>query len=171
MLSNRVALRYVIKRNGVIKLITNYYYTKKSANSLKTLFQMVLRILQQNPDDSVKSKAAFALSCLVRRFPLAQHDFVQRGGVPIISKLFDLPETKLQIKLTTLISDMLSEYEEAKKDTKNPDYVSKLQQYGLVNLSSRLESLNWCQNLNNLLFSVVIVDRYDHDAIEKVIVL
>lgn len=130
---------------------------------------MILRVLQQNPDNSVKSKAVYALGCLVRRFPLAQKDFVQRGGLQIISKLFEQRETKLQIKLTTLITDMLTEYEEAKKDTKNPDYIAKLQQYSLVNLPSKLESLNWCQNLNDLLFSVVIVDRYDHDAVEKVL--
>lgn len=109
------------------------------------------------------------MSCLVRRFPTAQHNFVQHGGVQIFSKLFNSPDTKLHVKLTTLITDMLTEYEEAKKDTKNPDYVAKLQQYSLVNLPSKLESLNWCQLLNNLLFSVVIVDRNDHDSIEKVL--
>lgn len=130
---------------------------------------MLLRILHQTADDSVKSRAVYALSCLLRRFPLAQHDFVQRGGVQTVTKLFDLHDTKLQVKLTAFITDLLTEYEEAQRDTKNPDYIAKLQQYSRVDLPSKLESFNWCQNLNNLLFSVLIIDRYDHDAVEKVL--
>lgn len=129
--------------------------------------ETILRILQDNSDNSVKNKAVFAISCILRKFPLAQYEFIQRGGLEIISRQFDLQDTKLQLKLATFITDLLQEHEEATKDTKNPDFLTKVEQYTRINLRGRLGSINWCQNLNNLLFSVLIVDRYDHDAIEK----
>lgn len=125
------------------------------------------RVLQGNSDHVVKNRAIFALSSLLRHFPLAQIEFINKGGLGIISKQFDLRDTKLQLKLATFITDLLQEYDEAIKDTNNPDYLKKVDQYVQVNLRPKLSLINWCQNLNNLLFSVVIIDRYDHDAIEK----
>lgn len=127
----------------------------------------VLRILVKNPDVKVKNRAVFALGGIIRRFPLAQLDFVQHGGLEIFQKLFDLHETQLHLKIVTLINDMLLEHDEALKDKNHTDYVERVRQYNKVDLLSRLESNEWCENLNNLLFGIVIVDRYDHDSIEK----
>lgn len=129
----------------------------------------VLRILQNNADVGVKRRAVFALGGMIRRFPHAQLDFMQKGGLNIFLNLFDMHETQLHLRLATLINDLIEEYKEAIKDIKNPDYVEKAKQYSKVDLLSRLEEEKWCQNLNNVLFGVVIVDRYDHDAIEKIL--
>lgn len=130
---------------------------------------VVLRILQNNADVGVKNRAVFALGGIIRRFPHAQLDFLQKGGLSVFLNLFDLHETKLHLRIATLINDLILEYEEAIKDTNNSDYIEKVKQYTKVNLLNRLETLHWCQNLNNLLFGIVIVDRYDHDSIEKVL--
>lgn len=128
---------------------------------------VVLRILNNNPDVGVKNRAVFALGGIIRRFPHAQLDFMEKGGLSVFLKLFDLHETRLHIRIATLINDLIQEYNEAVKDVKSPDYVLKVQQYLKVDLLGKLEAERWCQNLNNLLFGVVIVDRYDHDSIEK----
>lgn len=130
---------------------------------------VVLRILQNNPDVGVKSRAIFALGGMIRRFPHAQLEFMQKGGLNIFLNLFDVHETQLHLRVATLINDLIQEYKEAVKDIRNPDYVEKAKQYTKVDLLSRLEAEKWCQNLNNLLFGIVIVDRYDHDSIEKIL--
>lgn len=129
----------------------------------------VLRLLQNHPDVGVKNRAAFALGGIIRRFPHAQLDFMQKGGLGVFLNLFDTHETQLHLRIATLINDLIDEYREAVKDIKNPDYVEKAKQYTQVDLLSRLEAEKWCQHLNNLLFGIVIVDRYDHDAIEKIL--
>lgn len=129
----------------------------------------VLRILQNNPDIGVKNRAVFALGGIIRRFPHAQLDFMQKGGLNVFLNLFDMHETQLHLRIATLINDLIDEYNEAVKDIRNPDYVEKVKQYTKVDLLSRLQSEKWCQHLNNILFGVVIVDRYDHDAIEKIL--
>lgn len=130
---------------------------------------LVLRILQNNPDVKVKSRAIFALGGIIRRFPHAQLDFVQKGGLSVFLTLFNMHETQLHLRIATLVNDLIDEYNEAVKDVRNPDYVEKVKQYVMVDLLSKLETEKWCQNLNNLLFGIVIVDRYDHDAIEKIL--
>lgn len=129
----------------------------------------VLRILQNSIDVGVKSRAIFALGGMIRRFPHAQLDFMQKGGLSIFLNLFDTHETQLHLRVATLVNDLIEEYKEAVKDIRNPDYVEKAKQYSKVDLLSRLEEEKWCENLNNLLFGVIIVDRYDHDAIEKIL--
>lgn len=129
----------------------------------------VLRILQNHPDIGVKNRAVFALGGIIRRFPHAQLDFMQKGGLSVFLNLFDMHETQLHLRIATLVNDLIEEYNEAVKDIGNPDYVEKIKQYTKVDLLSKLEAEKWCQNLNNLLFGIVIVDRYDHDAIEKIL--
>lgn len=130
---------------------------------------VVLRILQNNPDIGVKKRAVFALGGVIRGFPHAQLDFMQKGGLSVFLNLFDLHETQLHLKIATLINDLVQEFEQARKDIRSPDYVEKVKQYARVDLLSQLEAEKWCQNLNNLLFGIVIVDRYDHDSIEKIL--
>lgn len=58
----------------------------------------LLRVLALDSASSVKSATLYALSCLVRRFPLAQRQFVDEGGLTVLTSLFD-GESGEQLKL------------------------------------------------------------------------
>lgn len=62
----------------------------------------LLRVLALDSAASVRSAALYALSCLVRRFPLAQREFVDQGGFAVLASLFD-GESGEQLKLQVRI--------------------------------------------------------------------
>ncbi|VEN41610.1 unnamed protein product [Callosobruchus maculatus] len=128
---------------------------------------VLLRTLATEQSGKVKSRAVHALSCLLRRFPLAQLRFMKNGGLSIVSKLLDKNSLKLQVKLVTLMNDLIVENIQATKYEQN----SALKQYELVNLQSKLlTEQNWCENLNELLLTLFSADPDDHDLLEKCLI-
>lgn len=59
---------------------------------------VLLRALALDRAASVQSAVVYALSCLLRRFPLAQRQFVDQGGFAVLTSLFD-GESGDQLKL------------------------------------------------------------------------
>jgi hypothetical protein len=60
----------------------------------------------------VRNRALFALSAVIRNFPLAQQAFIVHGGVSAFAKLFNSDSAdllKLQLKIITLLSDLIAE--------------------------------------------------------------
>jgi hypothetical protein len=49
----------------------------------------LLRVLALDQDPTVRSRALYALSCLVRRFPTALIKMVAGGGLHVLATLFD----------------------------------------------------------------------------------
>jgi len=63
----------------------------------------LLRVLALDQDPTVKSRALYALSCLVRRFPTALIKMVADGGLGVLATLFqsDIQDNlKLQVSST-----------------------------------------------------------------------
>nr|CAI5819571.1 unnamed protein product [Callosobruchus analis] len=128
---------------------------------------VLLRTLSTDQSGKVKSRAVHALSCLLRRFPLAQLRFLENGGLSIVSKLLEKNSLKLQVKLVTLMNDLIIENIQATKYKQN----LLLKQYELVNLQTKLlTEQNWCENLNKLLITLFSADPDDHDSLEKCII-
>ncbi|CAH1964902.1 unnamed protein product [Acanthoscelides obtectus] len=128
---------------------------------------ILLRTLSTEKSSQVQTKAFHALSCLLRRFPLAQLRFVKNGGLAVISKLFENSSLKLQVKLVTLMNDLIIENMQAARYKQN----SALKQYEAVDLQSKLlNEQNWCENLNQLLIRLFSADPEDHDLLEKCII-
>lgn len=80
------------------------------------------------------SKLVFALSGLLRNFPLAQSQFIRYGGVEILSHLIQNSNSiKLKTKILTLIDDLINEKKELLANAnlaKDPnDFAEKLEQY------------------------------------------
>lgn len=50
---------------------------------------ILLRILTLDKTPAVRSSALYALSCLVRRFPMAQKKLVDEGGLTVLNNLFN----------------------------------------------------------------------------------
>lgn len=131
---------------------------------------ILLRILHLEQSVDIKSRAVYALSCLLRRFPLAQLRFVENGGISVITKILEKdPSIKVRMKLVTLMNDLLIENIQAIRDNSNENRNMLLNQYQLVDLENLLLKHGWCKHLNKLLFSLIAVDPEDHDSIEKCI--
>jgi len=124
----------------------------------------LLRVLALDPAANVRSTAVFALSCLVRRFPLAQRQFVDQGGLTVLASLFDGDsgeQLKLQVKVVTLIDDLLVERHDAKliqlealtnneTSAEKKEAKERMRQYQLVDLEKLLQEQQWCQHLVKL---------------------
>ncbi|XP_022917959.2 nucleotide exchange factor SIL1 isoform X1 [Onthophagus taurus] len=125
---------------------------------------ILLRILALDTDMSVKYRALFALSGLLRDFPYAQLKFVENAGLSVFSKLFESDNLKIQQKMLTLINDLLQEEIDSKKDTKQ---VEKIKQYEDIQLRKRLIVHNYCDHLNKMIVNSVVIEANDHDIIER----
>lgn len=163
---------------------------------------ILLKILTFDDDINVKSRSLFALSCLLRRFPAAQHKLLNDGGLTVFAKIFDEEKQdvlKLQIKIITLIHDLLFERKDAKmnlseEENKNitnsniDDMKEKLRQYEKMNLEKKLLEQDWCKRISSWLIkqnhvrdiedlksdinsgaSQALPIRDHHDIIEKVV--
>lgn len=129
---------------------------------------ILLRILHLEQSVDVKSRAIYALSCLLRRFPLAQLRFVENGGISVVTKILEKdPSIKVQIKLVTLMNDLMIENIHAFRDNSNKSQNMLINQYERVDLENLLLKQEWCKYLNKLLYSLIAADPEDHDSIEK----
>ncbi|KAK9501772.1 hypothetical protein O3M35_012443 [Rhynocoris fuscipes] len=116
-----------------------------------------LRILALDPNAKVKSGALFALSGMIRRFPLAQLQFIEKGGLTVIIKLFNAETSdmlKIQVKAITLIRDLIDEAREAETRLEMADATvednqarERARQLRIVNLIARLSEDGWCESL------------------------
>ncbi|CAH0554587.1 unnamed protein product [Brassicogethes aeneus] len=123
----------------------------------------LLRLISIESNDMVKSAGVAALGSLLRRFPLAQKTFIGQGGVAVLSQLLVNNTVKMQIKIATLISDLLIENEEGRENPK--ESISK--QYKEIDFKGMLLENNWCENIDKMLLSTVLLNIDDHDKIEK----
>nr|XP_018911084.1 PREDICTED: nucleotide exchange factor SIL1 [Bemisia tabaci] len=145
---------------------------------------LLLRTFALEREHKVRSSALYALSCLVRRFPTAQLELTKQGGVAVLTSLFEEhaeSETnlKLQLKIITLIHDLIAEKQFAAKDVEgiadSTDFNStdekllaeleekkeRLRQYNSVDLENKLIGHGWCNHLSQILMeqSSVTTDR------------
>ncbi|RZB39642.1 hypothetical protein BDFB_009809 [Asbolus verrucosus] len=122
---------------------------------------ILLRLISFDPDSGVKTRALTALSALLRSFPVAQQKFIENGGLTILSNLFEAGDVKIQLKLVTIISDLIIEHHWGVVDMKLTKY------YNSFDLTKHVLEHNWCENLNKFLLKLVVTDKDDHDSIEK----
>lgn len=127
----------------------------------------LLRILALDTDGLVRNRGVFALSCLLRRFPLAQIRFMESAGLSVLFDLLETNDLKLQVKVVVLLNDLLGEHEEAKLDVRSIDYNDRIQQYDQVNLRENLFKYDFCSLLTKLLANVILVDENDHTSVEE----
>ncbi|XP_069698478.1 nucleotide exchange factor SIL1 [Periplaneta americana] len=159
----------------------------------------LLRVLALDRDSVVRSRTIYALSCLVRRFPTALIKLVGEGGLAVLASLFQSEaqdDLKLQVKVVTLLHDLVLEVKEAEEALKKaptnvpqyPELQERHRQYGAVALTRLLVDEGWCTRLPRLLYatpsstqradrrddlsSAVTKDlpvRPEHDVVEKVV--
>ncbi|KAH9524563.1 nucleotide exchange factor sil1 [Bulinus truncatus] len=131
------------------------------------ILQQLLRILSIDPSPGVKKKTLFALSTLVRQFPFAQKKFLELGGLSALAQTFtNTEEENIKIKIITLLTDMLLEYDynHNLSTSSDPIQVERSRQYEEVHLREQLSTTGWCQLMTSLIHS-----PSGHDSVEKVI--
>lgn len=75
------------------------------------VLQHLVKILSVDPSLSVRKKAVFAISALLRQFPYAQKKFLQLGGLSALAELFvGCKSESLQVRIVTMLTDLLLEY-------------------------------------------------------------
>lgn len=71
---------------------------------------LLLRLLSKDKPMAVRKKALYALSSLIRLFPIGQKEFLKFSGLDIFQKLFEEPSSEpLLVKAITLMTDILTE--------------------------------------------------------------
>lgn len=157
-------------KSGTLKLFGSSVQNnaKVQIHALETgAIGILLKVLVLNSDHEIKNRAIYALSSLMRRFPLAQTQFLDSAGLNVFEELLQKSNNiKLLLKIVTLIHDLILEHNDALRDTND---LEKIKQYNAVNLKRRLRDQNWCPYLVTLLSSIIKVDVGDHDAVEKIL--
>ncbi|XP_013782819.1 nucleotide exchange factor SIL1-like [Limulus polyphemus] len=130
------------------------------------IMQNLLRLIVLDPSPNVKARSFYAISCLVRHFPLAQQWLVENGGLSAFSDVFnhgDPQHQKLQLKVVTLLYDLVTEQKLTEKHAKKDAVKEKLRQYKKFHLQEALVEQGFCLHIPKLLLSP------DYDTQEKVI--
>ncbi|XP_075457743.1 nucleotide exchange factor SIL1 isoform X2 [Ascaphus truei] len=126
--------------------------------------QKLLVILATEQPISVKKKALFALSSMLRQFPYAQQQFLKLGGLQLLKNVFrEKHAESLYIRVITLIYDMIVEKILIYKGNNSDQNKEKIQQYNQINLLSAIKERGWCTIISNLL------ELPENDAREKVL--
>lgn len=150
---------------------------------------LLIRLVAQDPSMQVRSRALYALSSIIRHFPVAQKTFFEGGGVSAFSQLFQIESNdfkKLQLKVVTLLSDIITEkstlaqyiHEQGDQQSltglsaedalERKNYETKLSQYNSFAAEKVVVEQGFC-NLIPRLLTQIKADDDDHDTIEKIV--
>ncbi|KAM8973577.1 nucleotide exchange factor SIL1 [Pelodytes ibericus] len=126
--------------------------------------QKLLVVLATEQPISVKKKALYALSSLLRQFPYAQRQFLKLGGLQVLKNVFREKNAEpLYIRVITLLYDMIMEKMLLHKEVNLIHLEEKRQQYSQINLLGAITEQGWCKIILSLLHV------QENDAREKVL--
>lgn len=126
------------------------------------------RLFALEKNEDVKMRAIFSLSSLLRRFPLAQQHFINNGGLHALEGVFEKPDSlKIQLKVVTLMYDLLVEQKEAEEDKENLQFKERRQQYLDINFKKQIINNGWCKIISDMLVNNLLIEGIDHDSIER----
>lgn len=112
---------------------------------------LLMQILAQSSNSKEISAALFALGGLVRRFPIAQNELLNKPGLKVLVSLLGRNvDYKNKIKLLVLLTDLLREFQETKDYSAELD-AEKKRQYQTVDLVNRLRSTEYCGAIEELM--------------------
>lgn len=126
---------------------------------------LLLRLLSKHEPMAVRKKAMYALSSLIRLFPVGQKEFLKFNGLDIFKRLFEEPGNEpLLIKAITLMTDKLTEQIEhvrVRLEKQGQDVSGDIS--GRVPLLKMMVEKGWCQLIPGLLHTT------ENDTREKVL--
>lgn len=126
---------------------------------------LLLRLLSKDKPMAVRKKALYALSSLIRLFPIGQKEFLKFSGLDIFQKLFEEPSSEpLLVKAITLMTDILTEQIEHVRnrlEKQGQDVSGEIS--GRVPLLKKMVDKGWCRLVPGLLHTT------ENDTKEKVL--
>lgn len=123
---------------------------KVQAKVLETDFiQKLLHLLLTTDSIQVKSRCLFALSSLIRQFPIAQKVFFDHGGLEVFAKLLDGNQLQPQIKVMNLVNDLLIERRNIVEFTDEELRRQRENAYANTNFEKKLLMHDYCFELLN----------------------
>ncbi|XP_046450104.1 nucleotide exchange factor SIL1-like [Daphnia pulex] len=133
----------------------------------------LIRLVSLDLNPEVRNRALYAISSIVRNFPLAQKALVQHGGMTAFADIFLTDSAdliKLQLKIVTLLGDIILEKdmaaqrlrdhqtdessESTSSDAEKDMLVEKLRQYEAAGVEKVLVEQSFCRLLPRLLKSI-----------------
>ncbi|XP_050534194.1 nucleotide exchange factor SIL1 [Daktulosphaira vitifoliae] len=126
------------------------------------IIPLLLKHIDDEYEYSVQASCLYAVSTMIRRFPVAQGIFIENGGLPILIHIFNKPITqhnlKLMLKVVRLLEDLVLEQDDAEltlKEETNEKSVAlakeRVKQYKEINLKFNLVKNEWCETLGNVI--------------------
>ncbi|XP_078485518.1 nucleotide exchange factor SIL1-like isoform X1 [Ciona intestinalis] len=114
----------------------------------------LLRVLaDEGESPAVRKKSLFAISSIVRHFPLAQQKLGEFGGLQVLMGLFQQEKTmSYRMKAIRLVNDLIVERLTTNQGT------DKMKQYDKLPLFTKLQELDWCH---------LVVDSLNSDSHEN----
>ncbi|KAM9377683.1 nucleotide exchange factor SIL1 [Pholidichthys leucotaenia] len=128
--------------------------------------QRLLTTLAITKHNGVKKKVLFAMASLLRHFPYAQHHFLSRGGLQVLSEVFRADtEGILRTRVVTILYDMITEKELITHlgldEVQDDSHQERVRQYSEVSIQAELLEKGWCNMVPQLL------EFSEHDYREK----
>lgn len=130
-------------------LAQNNPFVQSKLISLK-LMPALLHMVDTDPNPTVRTKAMYAVSCLVRSNAAAQADFVAAGGLQVLLNAVASSEDKLRIKATFLMT-AICEDNPGLRDTLTRDGAVQL----LIKLLKETEHCDYHEHLMSALLNLV----------------
>ncbi|KAG1650831.1 Nucleotide exchange factor SIL1 [Nymphon striatum] len=130
----------------------------------KSVIPQLLRMIAVHSSQEVKTKAMYALSCLVRQFPYAQQIMIENGAFDVFTNVFNDNQLKLTKKVIALIFELIQEKElSLNVDKPNEVQEERAKQYSRVKIKETFVNERFCQLI------VKLLPVNDHDTTETVI--
>lgn len=126
---------------------------------------LLLRLLSKDKPMAVRKKALYALSSLIRLFPIGQKEFLKFSGLDIFQKLFEEPSSEpLLVKAITLMTDILTEqFEHVRNRLEKQGQDVSGEISGRVPVLKKMVEKGWCRLVPGLLHTT------ENDTKEKVL--
>ncbi|XP_069134050.1 hsp70-binding protein 1-like [Argopecten irradians] len=103
-------------------LVQNNPYCQEAALKHE-LLPLVLRIIDNDNNATVRTKALYAISCLCRDVPSAQKVFVENDGFSVVMRAMQSDVEKLKIKAAFMLTSLCNE---------NPEYKDVMCDIGMI---------------------------------------
>lgn len=136
---------------------------------------LLIRLVSFDTNSEVRNRALYAISGVVRNFPLAQKALVENGGLSSFHKVLESSTevAKLQLRIVTLLSDLMTErsavidqMQEMDGNRSSESYkflAEKKKQHDAAGVAEKVVEQGFCQLLPRLLTDD------EHDIVEKVV--
>jgi len=124
-------------RAGAASLIgsicQNMEYCQKQMVELNTLPKLI-HMLENDQVEKCKVKALYAISCLIRDFPVGEHQFENNDGFSVLMRAMQTGVEKLIVKSVFLLTSLVREYDSRKDTVISMGYIDQL--LGILNCES-----------------------------------